>query len=69
MIAIVGGKADGHQSPLRVPKIELDGETYLLMTYREDDKLHRFYMLAGHVPAEALRIHQGRIRVAKGLGK
>lgn len=62
---IIGGKSDGNQIPLRTPTLELDGEQYLLVSYREKDAVHQFYMLAGMTPEAA----QAKYRIRKGTGK
>lgn len=62
MTRIIGGKADGHQAPVKLPRLELDGEVYMLVSYRDDDNnKHVFYLLAGMKPTEALKIFKERL--------
>lgn len=62
MTKIIGGKSDGTEAPAKVPRMELDGETYMLVGYRDGTKEHLFYMLAGMKPAEAQRLFKQRIK-------
>lgn len=58
---IIGGKADGQQCPAKLPRINLDGEVYMLVVYRDEKGgQHPFYQLAGLVPAEVVRIWKER---------
>lgn len=67
MIAIVGGKADGHQSPMKLLQMELEGEKYILLQFADGKIKGYFYMLAGAVPAEAYKIWKDRQKVEKGI--
>lgn len=61
MIAVIGGKADGHTVPAKVQRLELDGETYMLVSYRESGgKEEFFYLLAGTTPAAAMKVFKER---------
>lgn len=59
-VPIIGGKADKQVCPAKLPRMELDGEVYMGCTYRDDKGEHYFYMLAGMVPAEALKVYKER---------
>jgi len=70
MIPIIGGKLDGQMSATGpgVLTLQEKGEEYLLLSYKSGEKetpgnptvTNYFYMLAGMVPAEALKIDKQR---------
>jgi hypothetical protein len=65
MIPIIGGKLDGQMSATGTGVLTLreKDEDYLLISYKTGEKeptKHYFYMLAGMVPAEALKIDKER---------
>lgn len=62
---IIGGKADGDRVPARVPRMEIDGEIYMLVSFREGGKEYYFYQLSGMVPAEVVK----KFKVWAGLAK
>lgn len=62
---IIGGKSDGDRTPVRVPRMELDGEVYMLVSFREGGKEYYFYQLAGMVPADVVK----KFKVRAGLAK
>lgn len=66
---LVGGKCDGQTYPMRIPRMEAEGETYMLVSFRDKDGEHFFYQLAGMAPAEAHKTWMNRHRVGKGLGQ
>lgn len=43
----------------------LDGEVYMLVSFREDGKEHYFYQLAGMVPADVVKKFKVRVGLAK----
>lgn len=65
MTAIIGGKADGQFSPMKVLQMELDGETYLLIGFKDGSTKGNFYMPAGGIPAEAYKTYRDRQKLAK----
>lgn len=65
MIPIIGGKLDGQMSATGtgVTTLQEKGEEYLLLSYKTGEKepqTYHFYMLAGMVPLEALKIDKER---------
>lgn len=67
MTKIIGGKLDGHESPVRCVTLQEKDETYMLMSFKEGDTKHFFYMLTGSdlTPAEALKTYKVREGLAK----
>lgn len=55
MTPIIGGAADGDKCPMRIPRMTVKGETYMLVSYRDKEGEHFFYQLAGAVPAEVVK--------------
>lgn len=62
MTMIVGGKSDGCDCPAKVPRMDLDGEAYMLVSYRDGGKEHFFYMLADMKPADAQKKFKERLK-------
>lgn len=62
MTKIIGGKCDGQESPVRCVTLKEKDETYILMSFKEGEKKHFFYMLSGGdlTPAEAQRTYKIR---------
>jgi hypothetical protein len=65
MTLMIGGKCDGNEVPAKVVTLTEQGETYILMSFKESNVKHFFYMLTGMAPAEALKTY----RVRAGLDK
>lgn len=65
MTLMIGGKCDGYQVPAKVVELREEGETYILVSFKEGDTKHSFYMLTGMTPADAL----ARYKVRAGLVK
>jgi hypothetical protein len=65
MTMMIGGKCDGHEVPAKVVTMTEQGETYILMSFKEGTVKHYFYMLTGMVPADALKTY----RIRAGLTK
>jgi hypothetical protein len=65
MIKMIGGKCDGNEVPAKVLMLTEDGESYLLMSFKEGEQKHFFYMLAGMVPAEAMKTYKLRAGLTK----
>jgi hypothetical protein len=64
MIQIIGGKLDGHQTPVRVLQLEEKDEKYLLMEFFEGKTKHCFYLKTdGPTPAEAMKTYKERTKL------
>lgn len=68
---IIGGSADGQYCPAKLVQMTVgkgdQAEKYLLMKFKEGAPPieHHFYMLAGFVPAEAMKTFKVRAGLAK----
>lgn len=65
MTLMIGGKCDGSEVPAKVVQLTEEGETYILISFKEGDTKHFFYMLAGMTPADAM----ARYKVRAGMVK
>lgn len=59
---VIRGKSDGHTFLVHTPRIELDGESYMLVSFRDETGEHFFYQLAGMKPAEVQKIYRERFK-------
>jgi hypothetical protein len=65
MTMMIGGKCDGNKVPAKVVTLTEEGETYILVSFKEGNVKHFFYMVTGMTPADAM----ARYKVRAGLVK
>jgi hypothetical protein len=67
MTKIIGGKLDGHESPVRCVTLQEKDETYMLMSFKEAGIKHYFYMLTGGdlTPEQAMKTYKIREGMTK----
>lgn len=57
---IIGGKADGDTTPMRLVRATFMGDMYMLCSFRDKEGEHFFYQSAGATPAETIKIYNER---------
>lgn len=60
LVPIIGGKCDGQSSPVKLPRLNMEGEVYMMIEWRDGKESHMIYQLAGMIPAEVVKTYKER---------